>query len=59
MKIGLLPLYIALYDEISPQSRPRLEAFYKKIVKAFENRKIEVVEPVDFCRLKAFKAILR
>ena len=52
MKIGLLPLYIALYDDISPQSRPRLEAFYKKIVKAFKEREMEVVETEDFCRLK-------
>ena len=43
MKIGLLPLYIALYDESSPHCRPRLEAFYKRIAKAFEEREIEVV----------------
>lgn len=52
MKIGLLPLYIALYDETSPHVRPRLEAFYKKIAKAFEEKDIEVVKTEDFCRLK-------
>ena len=52
MKIGLLPLYIALYDETSPQVRPRLEAFYERIAKAFEERDIEVVRTEDFCRLK-------
>ena len=31
MKIGLLPLYIKLYDDNSPKMRPRLEEFYEKI----------------------------
>lgn len=52
MKIGLLPLYIALYDETSPHCRPRLEAFYDRIAKAFEERGMEVVRTEDFCRLK-------
>lgn len=52
MKIGLLPLYIALYDEICPQRRPRLENFYEKIAKKFEEKNIQVVKTEDFCRLK-------
>jgi len=52
MKIGLLPLYIALYDEICPQRRPRLENFYENIAKRFEERNIQVVKTEDFCRLK-------
>ena len=52
MKIGLLPLYIALYDESSPHCRPRLESFYDRIAKGFEERGIEVVRTEDFCRLK-------
>lgn len=51
MKIGLLPLYIKLYDETSPHVRPRLEAFYETIAAQFEKRDISV-ERVDFCRLK-------
>ena len=51
MKIGLLPLYIALYDETSPGVRPRMEKFYDDIAKAFEKRGLEV-ETSAFCRLK-------
>ena len=51
MKIGLLPLYIALYDETSPGARPRMEKFYDDIAKAFEKRGLEV-ETSAFCRLK-------
>jgi len=51
MKIGLLPLYIKLYDDVSPNVRPRLNAFYEKIAGEFEKRGIEVVRS-PFCRLK-------
>lgn len=51
MKIGLLPLYLALYDETSPDARPRMEAFYESIAKAFEAKGAEVVRS-PFCRLK-------
>ena len=51
MKIGLLPLYIQLYDECSQFMRPRLEAFYDTIVEEFEKRGACVVTS-DFCRIK-------
>lgn len=51
MKIGLLPLYIQLYDISSPHVRPRLEGFYGEISDAFEKRGVEVVK-TPFCRLK-------
>ena len=51
MKIGLLPLYIQLYDISSPHVRPRLEAFYQNIAKQFNERGI-AVETSDFCRIK-------
>ena len=51
MKIGLLPLYIALYDRTSPSMRPRLEAFYQEIAQEFAKRGVEV-ETSPFCRLK-------
>ena len=50
MKIGLLPLYIKLYDDGSPQLRPRLQAFYEDIAAAFERRDVSVVRS-PFCRL--------
>ena len=51
MKIGLLPLYIELYDKATPGLRPRLEGFYNEIKKEFEERGVEVTTS-DFCRLK-------
>ena len=51
MKIGLLPLYIELYDQILTRIRPRLEAFYEEIAGLFEQRGI-AVERSAFCRLK-------
>ncbi len=53
MKIGLLPLFIKLYDDIARDNyRNRLEPFYAELVKRFEELGVEVVT-TDFCRLKA------
>jgi len=30
MKVGFLPLYIKLYDDVSASDRPRMEAIYEK-----------------------------
>lgn len=51
MKIGLLPLYIELYDRVVPEIRPRLEKFYDTIAGMIEERGIEVVRS-PFCRLR-------
>ena len=53
MKIGLLPLYIDIYDISSPHVRPRMKAFYGKIAGSFEALGFEVVRTADFCRLRA------
>ena len=50
MKIGFLPLYVKLYDDVTPESRPRHEAFYAEITKLFEERGVAVVTS-PFCRL--------
>jgi len=50
MKIGLLPLYIALYDEVSSYARPRLESFYEETARKLESFGFEVVR-TGFCRL--------
>ena len=42
MKIGFLPLYVKLYDDNSPQSRPRLNEFYEKVAVIFEEKGVEV-----------------
>ena len=51
MKIGLLPLYIKLYDETSPEVRPRMDAFYERVAGEFEKRNVAVVKS-SFCRIK-------
>lgn len=58
MKIGLLPLYIKLYDETSPEVRPRMEAFYEQVAAEFEQRNIKVAK-APFCRIKReFEAVV-
>ena len=52
MTVGLLPLYIALYDETSPHVRPRMEAFYERIATMIEEQGIQVTRTEDFCRLR-------
>ncbi len=50
-KVGLLPLYIKLYDDFClPERRMRVEEFYAKIASLLESKGLEVVtNPV--CRL--------
>ena len=43
IKIGFLPLYIKLYDDTSPELRPRLEKFYEQMADALEKRGLEVI----------------
>ena len=52
MKIGFLPLYIKLYDDVVPDIRPRMEAFYEKIAGLLEARGFTVVR-APFCRLES------
>lgn len=51
MKIGLLPLYIALYDKTGPQQRVRHNAFYEELTKKIEGLGVEVVTS-EICTLK-------
>ena len=50
MKVGLLPLYIELYDQVVPEIRPRLEAFYNTIAAMLEKEGLTVLH-APFCRL--------
>ncbi|MHB9022771.1 MAG: L-arabinose isomerase family protein [Armatimonadota bacterium] len=50
-KIGLLPLYLALYDEALPEMRGRIEEFYATIAGALRERGLEVVT-TPICRLE-------
>lgn len=47
--VGLLPLYIALYDQVKPEVRGRLEAFYERIAGQLEGRGVKVLRTAP-CR---------
>ena len=58
MKIGFLPLYIKLYDDIG-SNREAMEVFYKEATELFEKRGLEVVTN-EFCRIKPeFEAAIK
>jgi len=50
-QVGLLPLYLELYDKSSPKLRERHEAFLGTIAGELEKRGLDVV-PAEFCRLQ-------
>ncbi|OUS74995.1 hypothetical protein B1748_19645 [Paenibacillus sp. MY03] len=50
LKIGLLPLYVKLYDDIWPEARERVDAFYLTIAGELEKRGLEV-EQAKACRI--------
>ena len=51
IKVGFLPLYVKLYDDVVPGLRPRLEAFYETMAKKLEEQGMDVVR-APFCRLE-------
>lgn len=59
VKVGLLPLYVKLYDDSLPYMRPKVEAFYEEIAEKLEQEeKLEVVR-APICRLEnEFQAAL-
>ena len=58
-KIGLLPLYIELYDKSFGSARPRMDQFYGDIASALRKQGMDV-ETVPVCRLEGeFKKAIR
>jgi len=52
MKIGLLPLYLELYDRVcKPDRREKIEEFYNAIAVELARKSLDVVE-AKICRLK-------
>ena len=43
VKIGLLPLYLKLYDDACPYMRPRIEAFRDTIIRKLAGLGLDVV----------------
>lgn len=52
LKIGLLPLYIKLYDDHWPEIRERADAFHDTITSQLQNKGLNVVS-VQLCRIKS------
>jgi L-arabinose isomerase len=50
-KIGLLPLYLTLYDDRMPENRQEFEPFLKRVAAGFQNEGVEV-ESAPVCRLR-------
>jgi len=56
--VGLLPLYLELYDRVRASARERMEAFYTLIGKELENRGMEVLRvPVARTRAEFRRAV--
>lgn len=51
-KIGLLPLYLELYDRVLPKMRHRIEKFYAAIASELEGRGLDVLT-TSICRLRS------
>ena len=51
VKVGLLPLYLELYDKTSPQNRKDVEVFAGDIAARLESRGLQVTA-APVCRLK-------
>jgi len=50
-RVGILPLYLALYDEALPQYRPQVEAFARQAAERLSAAGLEV-ELADVCRVR-------
>ena len=50
--VGLLPLYIKLYDDVAPAVRPPQEAFARSVAESLEKRSFKVIS-APVCRVKA------
>lgn len=59
MKIGLLPLYVKLYDEVAPANHEKAQKFADDAVKALEKLSFEVISS-PLCRVAdEFKAAVK
>lgn len=58
-KVGLLPLYVELYDRTSPGARPAINAAHANAVKRLQETGLEVITS-DVCRLaEEFEAAVK
>ena len=58
IKIGLLPLYVALYDTSSPELRPEVEAFYQEVAERLRALGFDVITNPLCCLKPQFEQAL-
>ncbi len=51
VKVGLLPMYVLLYDEVLPWMHPQVDEFYENVAKKLESEGVEVLR-APVCRLE-------
>ena len=59
LKIGLLPLYVALYDTSSPHMRPEIEAYYARVAGELEKCGLEVLTSPVCCLEHQFEEAIK
>lgn len=59
MKIGFLPLYIALYDRTSPARRVHLQETYEMLAKLIEQQGFEVIRTKLLCVKPEFEEAIK
>ncbi len=58
-RVGLLPLYVALYDEVLPELRASVEPLSDQVCEAFVSRKVEVTQATTCCVCEEVEAALK
>ncbi len=57
-RVGLLPLYLKLYDEVRPEARPEMEAFAERVARRLGEAGLEVERaPISRVRVEVERAI--
>ncbi|MGD9495393.1 MAG: hypothetical protein AB7Y46_03680 [Armatimonadota bacterium] len=57
--VGLLPLYIALYDEVRPEARPEMQAFADRVADALQGAGLRVERAPIACVRHEVEAAVR
>ncbi len=52
VKVGFLPFYLKLYDDVNPNGRLPLIEYMKSLIAGLEQQGLEVVTTDDLCRIK-------
>ena len=48
-RVGLLPLYLKLYDDVQPEARPEMEAFADRVAETLRGTGLDVLRGPRVC----------